>query len=58
MYTMYQGTRPPPNSIVKKIRKAKMPRYLKSAREIGYAYREEINTLSSVPITVTKMDTP
>ncbi|MNO07047.1 hypothetical protein D3C81_2290910 [compost metagenome] len=55
---MYQGTSPPPNSIVKKIRKAKMPRYLKSAREIGYAYSEEINTLSSVPVTVTKIDTP
>ncbi|MNI10548.1 hypothetical protein D3C73_636650 [compost metagenome] len=55
---MYQGTSPPPNSIVKKIRKAKKPLYLKSAREIGYAYREEINTLSRVPATVTKMDTP
>ena len=52
-HTMYQGTRPPENSIVKKAMNENSFLWGKSLRERGYAYSAITRVLSTVPSPVT-----
>ncbi|MNG30774.1 hypothetical protein D3C84_1164540 [compost metagenome] len=58
VYTRYQGTSPPLNSIVKNMKNEKKLLCGKSLREMGYAYSDIITRLIAVPTVAKKTEIP
>ena len=52
---MYQGVKPPLNNVVKKKKKEKKLRQVKSLRESTYPVSVDISNDRQVPVRVTKM---